>query len=116
MIRRPPRSTLFPYTTLFRSGPIGVSRGGGSQRRGDGGGATEVLTLNVESWHADASRGQGKGNAGAAHLRRIRSEQEVGGIAAGQGQRRRVGGCQGWCRVQADASLGDKIVANYGEI
>src|SRR2546426_1460938 len=35
MIRRPPRSTLFPYTTLFRSGrrqadgapdPLGVSR------------------------------------------------------------------------------------------
>src|SRR3712207_8455825 len=23
MIRRPPRSTLFPYTTLFRSGPTG---------------------------------------------------------------------------------------------
>src|SRR2546428_6592808 len=23
MIRRPPRSTLFPYTTLFRSDPIG---------------------------------------------------------------------------------------------
>src|SRR3712207_8144596 len=23
MIRRPPRSTLFPYTTLFRSGPSG---------------------------------------------------------------------------------------------
>src|SRR6266404_2956320 len=27
MIRRPPRSTLFPYTTLFRSGPgLGVRR------------------------------------------------------------------------------------------
>src|SRR3712207_8906471 len=25
MIRRPPRSTLFPYTTLFRSGEIKVS-------------------------------------------------------------------------------------------
>src|SRR3989442_7031631 len=25
MIRRPPRSTLFPYTTLFRSTPIGLS-------------------------------------------------------------------------------------------
>src|SRR5256885_13991163 len=25
MIRRPPRSTLFPYTTLFRSGMIHVS-------------------------------------------------------------------------------------------
>src|SRR2546430_12695473 len=30
MIRRPPRSTLFPYTTLFRSLPrgIGLHRGG----------------------------------------------------------------------------------------
>src|SRR5438034_4062075 len=27
MIRRPPRSTLFPYTTLFRSGEAGA-RGG----------------------------------------------------------------------------------------
>src|SRR2546426_5125885 len=26
MIRRPPRSTLFPYTTLFRSRTIGVHR------------------------------------------------------------------------------------------
>src|SRR3712207_8654595 len=25
MIRRPPRSTLFPYTTLFRSGPFQMS-------------------------------------------------------------------------------------------
>src|SRR3712207_8266879 len=29
MIRRPPRSTLFPYTTLFRSGPVdGLEDGG----------------------------------------------------------------------------------------
>src|SRR5688572_31551900 len=27
MIRRPPRSTLFPYTTLFRSSPIRASTG-----------------------------------------------------------------------------------------
>src|SRR5260221_10184453 len=26
MIRRPPRSTLFPYTTLFRSGEMGRDR------------------------------------------------------------------------------------------
>src|SRR5438270_5988463 len=33
MIRRPPRSTLFPYTTLFRSDcPHGRSRGGFDQR------------------------------------------------------------------------------------
>src|SRR2546422_8538355 len=47
MIRRPPRSTLFPYTTLFRSRhalqhPVSVPRGGpgvvprrGPDRRGD---------------------------------------------------------------------------------
>src|SRR6266542_6508539 len=29
MIRRPPRSTLFPYTTLFRSRPVGRPGGGG---------------------------------------------------------------------------------------
>src|SRR3712207_9209135 len=28
MIRRPPRSTLFPYTTLFRSLVVGSQRGG----------------------------------------------------------------------------------------
>src|SRR3712207_8192858 len=40
MIRRPPRSTLFPYTTLFRSDRrgaverhLGVGRGGGVDRR-----------------------------------------------------------------------------------
>src|SRR3712207_7048119 len=32
MIRRPPRSTLFPYTTLFRSGV--EARAGRGQRRG----------------------------------------------------------------------------------
>src|SRR5256886_11530069 len=35
MIRRPPRSTLFPYTTLFRSPPVGpiVGEGGPTPRR-----------------------------------------------------------------------------------
>ena len=28
MIRRPPRSTLFPYTTLFRSATVGSEQGG----------------------------------------------------------------------------------------
>src|SRR3989442_10216894 len=41
MIRRPPRSTLFPYTTLFRSRPGAVegrlAAGGG----GDGGGGAD---------------------------------------------------------------------------
>src|SRR5207249_10329449 len=35
MIRRPPRSTLFPYTTLFRS-PSGGGAGGHARGRRDG--------------------------------------------------------------------------------
>src|SRR5439155_24665559 len=31
MLRRPPRSTLFPYTTLFRSRSGGVQRGDGDR-------------------------------------------------------------------------------------
>src|SRR2546426_8938689 len=39
MIRRPPRSTLFPYTTLFRS----YSRGLEAQDRGDFGAAARAF-------------------------------------------------------------------------
>src|SRR2546427_8826679 len=41
MIRRPPRSTLFPYTTLFRSpGPRAPSACGGGHRERDGAGSS----------------------------------------------------------------------------
>src|SRR3712207_7343680 len=33
MIRRPPRSTLFPYTTLFRSYPAAGERADGAESR-----------------------------------------------------------------------------------
>src|SRR2546422_3688610 len=46
MIRRPPRSTLFPYTTLFRSRADDLLRSadvqGGDERRGRLGGLVEV--------------------------------------------------------------------------
>src|SRR3712207_8654000 len=50
MIRRPPRSTLFPYTTLFRSDPglgpgprpRGHARAGARPRGGDGGPACQA--------------------------------------------------------------------------
>src|SRR3712207_7949766 len=44
MIRRPPRSTLFPYTTLFRSG---VVRQGSHDLHGVQGGVLEVLLEDV---------------------------------------------------------------------
>src|SRR3712207_7650551 len=61
MIRRPPRSTLFPYTTLFRSleqrAVQGVAAGGAAQpahRAAGRGGLPE------------AERGAGRGRAAAA--------------------------------------------------
>src|SRR2546430_13514339 len=36
MIRRPPRSTLFPYTTLFRSAWLGRCRSLAANDRGEG--------------------------------------------------------------------------------
>src|SRR3712207_8500613 len=51
MIRRPPRSTLFPYTTLFRSTAsqldFGQSGLAGSRRQRSGGGAGERLGWGV---------------------------------------------------------------------
>src|SRR3712207_8869584 len=53
MIRRPPRSTLFPYTTLFRSLACADSEDGDrTARRGDGGvsaGEEEVVVASVEA-------------------------------------------------------------------
>src|SRR5215210_9067819 len=50
MIRRPPRSTLFPYTTLFRSHPDDVRVRRRGQRRGDAPGVrSEEHTSELQS-------------------------------------------------------------------
>src|SRR5256885_11360810 len=56
MIRRPPRSTLFPYTTLFRSPIAGatVSYSGGSTTT-DGSGAYTLANVAEGSYSVTAS-------------------------------------------------------------
>src|SRR3712207_7626503 len=49
MIRRPPRSTLFPYTTLFRSRGEGLELGGGEYE-------VERLAIGEEAEDAGAAR------------------------------------------------------------
>src|SRR5260221_10650828 len=53
MIRRPPRSTLFPYTTLFRSVFVGEHGGGGAQQQGEpvGRGADHHLAADRSEEH-----------------------------------------------------------------
>src|SRR3712207_8879494 len=46
MIRRPPRSTLFPYTTLFRSTGLRVQ----AERVGDVYGAASRTSVGPEPW------------------------------------------------------------------
>src|SRR2546425_9248547 len=72
MIRRPPRSTLFPYTTLFRSELLSQRGGARSGRRGD-------------RWRAGLQRGRialpaGRLAAGGGWLARVldqRSEEHT---------------------------------------
>src|SRR4029079_8062158 len=45
MIRRPPRSTLFPYTTLFRSPAVGDFRHRGRRARLQLDGTRQVVVL-----------------------------------------------------------------------
>src|SRR5262245_64327104 len=57
VIRRPPRSTLFPYTTLFRSDP---DRGAGDPRGADGGRRQPRAGFDPEHRRAPAHPGAGR--------------------------------------------------------
>src|SRR3989441_434628 len=107
MIRRPPRSTLFPYTTLFRS-DVGdhegvaheVQRGGGAgvwddRQRAGGAGAGDH--------DCGGARGVRDGEAALrAHrlsgARRLHQEHDHGGGADGRGD------CGGGGERRADAA------------
>src|SRR3712207_7378378 len=63
MIRRPPRSTLFPYTTLFRSRDIGHRRRTYDQSETRGATRMTVVRVNPQSVHAYGADAQAKFDA-----------------------------------------------------
>src|SRR2546429_3651604 len=75
MIRRPPRSTLFPYTTLFRSCPVRRRVGAAAPfvsafpLRAEG----EVRPSRKRSW----SRPPGSSQSAASRIREDRSEEHT---------------------------------------
>src|SRR5438094_7507442 len=85
MVQRPPRSTLFPYTTLFRSFCIGRDgkRGGGDHRveRVGGGGAD----------HRDAGHCGGGGRS-EEHTSELQSPYELVCRLLREKKNERVGG------------------------
>src|SRR3712207_8016515 len=76
MIRRPPRSTLFPYTTLFRSGPRRAAEGH-RRPRGDRGRDPEQLRRRA------APGDPGLRRAGAAEAA-LRSEEHTSELQSRQ--------------------------------
>src|SRR6266478_8594469 len=55
MIRRPPRSTLFPYTTLFRSRHLDVVLAIAARGAGEGGSAEGNASLNARCLRAESA-------------------------------------------------------------
>src|SRR3712207_7403699 len=78
MIRRPPRSTLFPYTTLFRSQPLLLLRravDAGARARGD---VREADDFGVEHRRPRPRRARGRcvrGRRSEEHTSELQSRQ-----------------------------------------
>ena len=75
MIRRPPRSTLFPYTTLFRSGQVFVTHSK-QQKAGKGqetssavnAFAGKVLDKRRDGWYVVSKSGETYGKRTCCHI------------------------------------------------
>src|SRR3712207_8217276 len=79
MIRRPPRSTLFPYTTLFRS--PSASAGSGSGCPSAGGCTARQLGAAPQGSRPDAASGQRQARP---ESRRGRSEEHTSELQSRQ--------------------------------
>src|SRR3712207_4321405 len=117
MIRRPPRSTLFPYTTLFRSHEADVGeRRHGSEAERPWGIAQESLAglqprrIRLRSPAGDCVLGHTQAAQGVQHLQVLHGvcvsrEHESKGSHAGALQR--VIWKQWWCRIGLIQPLDD---------
>src|SRR2546430_15282387 len=74
MIRPPPRSTLFPYTTLFRSRRINRHESHVAGRRGFGGGERQSHTRAREG-----EEGEQEGGAAGVHACTLTGRPRAGG-------------------------------------
>src|SRR5438093_13337063 len=110
MIRRPPRSTLFPYTTLFRSLPAGRARLLAGRPRWDRRRARAARVLQGTRRRNDERRLTGGGVRGAGALRALARDRGASLGARrrrsrrGAGRRRpRLGGGARFDRARATA-------------
>src|SRR5260370_34925249 len=86
MIRRPPRSTLFPYTTLFRSTSKNSTKAGFAAAKADAEGAAAPIGQIFEKMHQKISKDFGK-NLGES----LKFPAAAGGSGLGSGLRSMAG-------------------------
>src|SRR6266480_844131 len=97
MIRRPPRSTLFPYTTLFRSrchgsGTLGAGQDGRQSR------ASPWSGLRAER-HGDGVLDASRGGPGVrVHAHSAAAGAVPGSASGGVRSQERLGPDPPWCR------------------
>src|SRR3712207_8207037 len=85
MIRRPPRSTLFPYTTLFRSSLDGRGESRGDHHLLDGAeGGVAVLVLHPDADGVAVLQERRRGLAVEDRLDRPRSEEHTSELQSRQ--------------------------------
>src|SRR5260370_3117963 len=73
MIRRPPRSTLFPYTTLFRSGNVGTLAVSGVES----GAAVQYSIDNGVHWSSSFTAAEGANTVQVRQTDVARSEEHT---------------------------------------
>src|SRR3712207_7527093 len=85
MIRRPPRSTLFPYTTLFRSRarPL-LDEGHGDAGRGEVTGEEQTGGAGADDDHGAVGLGAVHGGLPGATLGDVRSEEHTSELQSRQ--------------------------------
>src|SRR5258708_13954693 len=77
MIRRPPRSTLFPYTTLFRSGCGGIP-GCNARRRVDLAFERRAVNGGCEPWFQEVAQCfLGRGDRSEEHTSELQSPDHL---------------------------------------
>src|SRR3712207_8051759 len=79
MMRRPPRSTLFPYTTLFRSRYAGFRYGCAAYARGG-----DSLRIRTRSGERRLRRFAGSAGVQPSQTRDIRSEEHTSELQSRQ--------------------------------
>src|SRR3712207_6946390 len=84
MIRRPPRSTLFPYTTLFRSLSVGVAQDVGAALDGVVGDRVRVECRRALARQRERGRAVRRAEREAPRELRLRSEEHTSELQSRQ--------------------------------